>query len=69
MNKRGGNIIEDELEYRNREELKGLGTVINDISMISDNIRNQLKTEKGLYNEVDAAFDKNQTLLGKHNFS
>lgn len=64
MKKGTGNIIEDDLEYRNREGLKGLGTVINDISMVSENIRNQLKSENGLYNDVDAAFDRNQSFLG-----
>ena len=59
------NVLEDEIHNRNREELEGLSTAISDLSMISMGIRDHLKSEKPLYTDVDAAFDKNRDLLGK----
>jgi hypothetical protein len=50
------NVLEEELHNRNRIELSGLTTAISDLSMISAGIRDHLKNEKGLYNDVDAAF-------------
>lgn len=57
--------LESEIYNRNKIELNGLATSISDLSMISTNIRDHLKSEKGLFNEVDEAFSKNNTLMGK----
>ena len=61
--------LEEEIHNRNKLELNGLATTLSDLSMISANIRDHLKSEKGLFNEVDEAFSKNNTLLGRFCYS
>lgn len=59
------NILEDDIRRRADQGLSDLGTQINDLSLISEQIRDQLKSETGLYSDVESAFDKNKTLLSK----
>lgn len=59
------NILEDELHNRNRKDLQNLSTAISDLSMVSMEIRDHLKSEKGLFNDVDEAFSRNRDLLSK----
>lgn len=57
--------LESEIHSRNKIEMGNLATTISDLSMISTSIRDQLKSEKGLFNEVDQAMSKNHSLMGK----
>jgi hypothetical protein len=59
------NIIERDLEAKNREGTKELSNIISDMARLSYGIRDQLKSDQGFYSEVDEAFKKNQGLLGK----
>lgn len=58
------NVVESELRRRTEQAMDNLGTDITDLSLIAKRINEHLKSETGLYNEVDKAFDKNIGLMG-----
>ena len=57
-------VLEDEMQNKQDETIRGLSQSVSEIKAVSENIRGHLIDEEGLRRDIDTGFEKTQKAMG-----